>query len=100
MALDPHVNTSWDLSSTQAAPSYPLSHPPIHLQLSLSLYNPRTRMYLELERERIGEGIEEGKKDEEGKHQHHLMDTINTFNLIHGKLKKSSSHFLDFPPNA
>jgi hypothetical protein len=28
------------------------------------------------------------------------MDTINIFNLVHGELMKSSSHFLDFPPNA
>ena len=31
----------------------------------------------ELERERIGKGIEEGNEEEEEKHQHHLMDTIN-----------------------
>jgi len=52
-----------------------------------------------VERERIGEGIKEGKEDEEGKYQHHLMDTINIFNLVHGELKRSCSHFLDFSPD-
>ena len=83
-------------SSAEAIPLHPL----IHLQLPPLSTTQGQGKTLELERERSGEWIGEGKEEEEGKHQQHLMDTINIFNLIHGELKKSSSYFLDFSPKA
>jgi hypothetical protein len=47
-------------------------------------------------RREVGEGEEEKGR----KHQHHSMDTINIFNLVHGELKKRSFYFSDFPPKS
>jgi len=68
---------------------------------SLSLSTPQEQgRTLELERERIGREIGEGEEQKGRKHQHHSMDTINIFNLVHGELKKGSFYFLDFPPKS
>ena len=49
------------------------------LPLSNSHEQGRT---LQLERERMEEGIEGGKGEEEEKHQHLFMDLINILNLL------------------
>jgi len=84
MDLDPHVSTSWDTSPAEGALSHSPSHLSTHLQntLSLSLHLSRTRITLELERERNGEGIEGGEEGEEEKYQHLPMDSINIFNIV------------------
>ena len=60
-----------------------LSPSSIHLQHSPSLSNSHEQgRTLELERERMEEGIEGGKGEEEEKHQHLFMDLINILNLL------------------
>jgi hypothetical protein len=62
------------------SPIHPLTHPLICKHpLSTSQEQGRT---LELERERNGEGIEEGEKEEEEKYQHFPMESINIFNIV------------------
>ena len=87
-------------SLAEATPPHSLSHSFICNSPPFISTTQEQGWTLELERERIQDGIEGGKEEEEEKHQHHLMDTINIFNLIHGELKKSSSYFLDFSPKA
>ena len=82
MDMDPHVSTSWDTSPAKGVPSHPPSHLSTHLQtpsLSTSQEQGRT---LELEREMNKEKIEGGKEEEEEKHQHLPVDSINLFNII------------------
>ena len=80
----------WDTLTLSLSPSFVI---PL-----LSLYTQEQARTLELEGEGIGGRIGEGKEDEEEKHLQHLMGTLHFFNLIHGELKKSSPHFLDFSP--
>jgi len=68
------------------------------LPLYLSLYTPRARMNPRTRERKDWWRDWRRKEGRRRKHQHHSMDTINILNLVHGELKRSSSHFLDFLP--
>ena len=81
--VDPHVSMSWHKPSVENTPFHPLSPSSIHLEPSPSLSNTHEQgRTLELERERMEEGIEGGKGEEEEKHQHLFMDLINILILV------------------
>ena len=59
---------SLDISLVEATPFHPLSHPLIHCNSPALSTTQEQGWTLELERERIRDGIEGGKEEEEEKH--------------------------------
>ena len=99
MEVDPHVSTSWDLLPAETHPlTHSLPHLFIYNPLPLSNSHEQGRT-LQLERERMEEGIEGGKGEEEEKHQHPPMDLINISNPIMVS-SRDWLLFCGFSPNA